>query len=37
MLKKTILAIAFLTAVGISRAGSLLEGYRYGQIGRAHV
>ena len=32
MLKKTILAIAFLTAVGISRAGSLLEGYRYGHV-----
>lgn len=32
MLKKTILAIAFLAAVGISRAGSLLEGYRYGHV-----
>lgn len=32
MLKKTILAIAFLAAVGITRADSLLEGYRYGHV-----
>lgn len=32
MLKKTILAIALLAAVGITRADSLLEGYRYGHV-----
>lgn len=32
MLKKTILAIAFLAAVGITHADSLLEGYRYGHV-----